>query len=175
MAETTSRAELERQLDATTDLIKRRIDALGGEVQSLRSTIRDAIFENPLLSVGAAMAAGLVVGLIFGGRKKDPFRTDAYHRALVEEYLDAVAREARQAVARGKEPGVAVREALRDRVPLIVLESGGRGSGGMLRLVFDLLLKTSVGFFMSSTLDRLNEDLGLDQKIADSIPTPPRD
>jgi len=172
MAETTSRAELERQLEATTDLIKRRIDALGGEVQSLRSTIRDAIFDNPLLSVGAALAAGLVVGVVFGGRKKDPFRTDAYQRALVEEYLDAVAREARQAVARGKEPGVAVREALRDRVPLIVLESGAGGSAGMLRQIFDLLLKSSVGFFMSSTLDRLNEDLGLDQKIADSIPTP---
>lgn len=170
MADKPSRSDLERQLEATTDHIKRRLDALGGEVGSLRYTVRDALRDNPLVAVGGAVAAGLVVGLILGGRGKDPFRADNYRRALVEEYVDAVAREARQAVAGGKEPGVAVREALRDRVPLVVLEDTGGGTVGALRQIFDLLLKTSVGFLMSTVLDRVNETLELDRRIADSIP-----
>lgn len=175
MAENVSRSDLERQLEDTTTLIKQRIDALGDEAQSLRTTLRDALFDNPLLSVGGAVLAGLVVGWLLGGRRKDPFRTEGRRRALVEEYIDAVVQEARQAVARGREPGVAVREALSDRVPLIVLEDLGGGSSGITRQIFDLLLKSSVGFFMSSTLDRLNEDLELDRRIADSIPTPSAD
>ena len=115
---------VEKELQLKEDQIEQRLLALQEEVATVGPTIRKALLNHPLVSVGGALLAGLVVGLIFGGKKRrnDGFGAAAGHRALVDHYVDAVVEEARHRVAKGQDVDEAVHAALKDRVPLIVYE-----------------------------------------------------
>ncbi len=161
----TKKEDVERQLREAAGQVEARVAALQEEVATIGPALRKALFEHPLFSVGGALLAGLAVGLLFGGRKRpaDPFGGQASHRALVEGYLDAVMAEARHRLAQGAEAGEAVREALADRVPLIVYEPGeaaGR-SGSLLRQVLDVTLKTALGFGIKVGFDFLTKSIDL--------------
>ena len=79
-------------------------------------------------------------------------RLGVTHRRLVDEYVDALVDDVRYAVTKGRDPDAAVREAVQDRVPLIIYDHGTDAqSPGVLRTFFDLLLKTATGFGISSS------------------------
>jgi hypothetical protein len=63
-------AEAEARLEAQSALIQARLDALQQEVMTTGDAVKQAVAENPWVSVGGGAAAGLVVGLVFGGSKK---------------------------------------------------------------------------------------------------------
>lgn len=72
MSSSPSKADVEARLQDTADSITGRLDALQEEAASTGLSIRDWIAENPLKSVGAMLAAGLVVGGLFGGGRSKP-------------------------------------------------------------------------------------------------------
>jgi hypothetical protein len=124
---TLTRDEVEAQLQRTEASINRHVSALEDEVDTLGPSIKGAIFDSPLVSVGGALVAGLAVGLLFGGSRKS--KTSARQlavQALVNQYIDLIVAEAQEAVDRGDDPEAAVREALDGRVPMVVVnhESG---------------------------------------------------
>lgn len=144
--------ELKSEIAKKQQHIQMRLDSLQDEVLTLGDSAKRAVLDNPLVGVGGALAAGLLVGLIFGKRK--PFNAENRHRELVEHYLDAVADATQKAVVKGKQPGEAVRDALQDRTPLIVYETPENKSG-ILYKTLDLLLTTAVGFAVKTGFDHL--------------------
>lgn len=150
-----SRTELEDQLRGRHDAIKARIEALQHEVVTTGAALKDAVARNPFVMVGGAVAAGLVVGLLFGGRRRGRIDTGTTaHQALVRHYLDAVVEDVRHARARGVDTDEAVAEALRDRVPLIVYAPQAPHSRrGMLGEFFVMALQTGLGFAAKAAAD----------------------
>lgn len=144
-----TKEEVAQQLDKRSASINLRLDALQGEVATAGEAVREAVFRNPLLSVGGMLVAGLVVGLIVGKRRD---RLGETHAALLERYLDVVGEEVRRAVRRGRDADEAVREALQGRAPVIVYEAPER-SEGFIKQSLDLVLKTAMGFAVKAALD----------------------
>jgi ElaB/YqjD/DUF883 family membrane-anchored ribosome-binding protein len=121
------KADVEARLHETAEAMSGRLSSIQDEVESTGLSVRNWIANNPLKSVGGMLAAGLAVGLVFGGGRS---RRRQRHRDLIENYLDAVRTEVETAVDRGEEPGAALQEALRDRVPMIVYSGEEERSGG---------------------------------------------
>ncbi len=165
MEKETHKISIERQLASKEEQIKRRIDGLEGEIVSTPAAVRAAIRKNPWLGVGAAVAAGVVVGLIFSGRKKKSAIPPA-HQALVEGYITAVADEVGKGLRRGKDPDDVVRKSLHRRVPVIIYapETGDQHVGeraGFLRQLGDLTLKTALGFAVKTAIDFFTASLNV--------------
>ncbi len=150
-----SRAEVEAELHDRSDDINRRIDALEAEVSTAGTSIKEDLLGHPLVSLGGAALAGLAVGLLLGGwrRRRRKRRYARSHRALIDTYLDAVSREVRRAIGRGRTPEQAVREALRDRTPLIIQRTYEEDEQGAFREGFDLFIKTIFSWFVRSAVD----------------------
>ncbi|HET6568564.1 MAG TPA: hypothetical protein VFG50_11420 [Rhodothermales bacterium] len=154
------------QLDARSEEITRRLDAIQQEVSTTGQSVRTAVSDNPLLSVSGAVAAGLLVGLLFGGSKKSPKRkggnAEQRYRALIDEYIQSIVEEADGAARSGKDSMKAVRRALRDRVPLIVYSNAGANpQRGFVGEGFDLAYKTALGFAVKFGIDFLASKLKL--------------
>lgn len=153
--------------------IEGHLEALQEEVTTIAPSIGKAIFENPLVSVGGALVAGLVVGLLFGGRKrpKPDLSLKGTHRVLVERYLDALIDETRYRMAKGAEAGEAVRAALADRVPLIVYEGDAEKRTGVLSQTFDMVVKTALGFGVKLALDYITSNMEIPDLLEDEEET----
>ncbi len=165
MEKETSKSRIERQLASKEEQIKLRIDGLENEIVSTPAALKAAIRKNPWLGIGAAVATGTLVGLIFGGRKKGSSVPPAHH-ALIEGYINAVAGEVRRGVRRGKDPEDVVRKILHDRTPVVVyaperVERAGSERTGFLREVGDLTLKTALGFAVKTAIDFFTASLNL--------------
>jgi len=65
-----TRESIEAQLQDKSRQISRRLNELGGEVTSAGSSL-GKLAEPPLVCVGGSILAGLVVGLLFGGRRRN--------------------------------------------------------------------------------------------------------
>lgn len=155
-------ADVERELNQKKDQIEQRLAALQEEVTTVGPSIRDAVFKHPLVSVGGALLAGLVVGLLAGGKKrpKDAFGAGANHRALVDHYVGAIVEEARHRMADGQDADEAVRAALQERVPLIVYEvPEAAGRPGMVSQLMSLALRQLLPLGIQMGMQYLNGTL----------------
>ena len=153
MPESSTKAEVEARLRGATAAIRDHIDAIEEEVATTGTALRQYLRKNPLVSVGGALAAGLLVGWLLGGRGR---RLSRAHRRLVEHYVDAMRDEVRAAVADGAEVGEAVQEAFRNRTPLIVYGEADDG-GGFLRQAFNLTLSAAVPLVVRGLLEGMIE------------------
>lgn len=161
------KADVEAQLNETAEAMSGRLDSIRDEVESTGVSIRNWVANNPLKSVGGMLAAGLAVGVLFGGGRSR--RRRRRHQELVEEYLEALRAEVETAVDRGEEPGPALQKALRDRVPMIVYsEEAGRSGGGWTRLLGDsarIVFRTGVSLFARDILEGLLANTDIDELI----------
>ncbi|WP_397547364.1 hypothetical protein ABUL39_02980 [Rhodothermus marinus] len=158
-----SRAEVEAALQAKAQEIEADLEALQEEVRQLGRSFRAALWNHPLVSVGGSLVAGLLVGWVLGGlgRRRRP-RLSKTHRALVSAYLEALVAEARKAVRRGRDPEQAIRKALEERVPLIIVqENDNTSEKGVLRSIGGAVLGL-VGSAVSVALSRVLADALLD-------------
>jgi ElaB/YqjD/DUF883 family membrane-anchored ribosome-binding protein len=153
-----TRDQLEAQLLERRASMQARIDALQDEVESTGLALHDAVERRPFAAVGASVAAGLVVGLLFGGRRHRR-KGAASHRALIEQYIDTLVAEVRHAVARGKDADKAVAAALKNRVPLIVFSPRDGARPGLLRDVYAMMLQTALGFGLKAAADFITHRL----------------
>lgn len=116
------RADVEARLQETAEAMSNRLSHLGEEISTTRTSLRDWVARNPWKSVGGMLAAGVTLGMLFGGDGKK--RT---HHELLDQYIEALRAEVDEAVRGGESPGQALEKALRDRAPLVVYEQGDRG------------------------------------------------
>lgn len=115
-----TRADVEARLRETVEAMSDRFDSLQEEVSTTGTSLRDWVARNPLKSVGGMLAAGVAVGVLFGGRRS----RGAEHSELLDQYIQALRAEVTDAIASGDTPGEALEKALQGRAPLVVYREG---------------------------------------------------
>ncbi len=163
--------ELRAALDARAQQISRRFEAIQEEAARVPEQVGEAIARSPLVSVGVCLGAGLAVGLLIGGIGKKKSRVPAAHQALVDDYLDALADEARLLIKKGEDAGRAIRRALGKHTPIVVTMGGKADDDdqkGFMRTAVDMAAKTAFGFVTKVALDKLMVLSGL-ADLDDSI------
>lgn len=170
-----SKADVESRLHQTAEAMSDRLSSIQEEVSSTGVSLRKWIVQNPVKSVGGMLAAGLAVGVFFGGGHSRRRRKE--HAQLIDTYLDALRQEVDQAVDRGEETGPALEKALRDRVPLVVYnaEDTGRSrgaDGGLLREAGQILFSTGLSLLAREVLDSLLSSLDVGDLIEEELPDP---
>lgn len=159
------KADVEAQLRQTAEAMSGRLSSIQEEVESTGVSVRNWVANNPLKSVGGMLAAGLAVGMIFGGGRS---RRRQAHDALIDEYLQALRAEVENAVEEGDEAGAALEKALRDRVPMVVYpqdgeSSSGRGWTGVLGDGARIVFRTGLSLLARDVLESMLADANLDE------------
>lgn len=164
-----SRAEVAAALQASAQKIETDLASIQETVRQIGQSLREALWNHPLISMGGSLAAGLLVGWLLGGlgRRRQP-RLSKAHQALVSAYLEALIAEARQALRRGRDPEQAIRKALQARVPVIIVQDQGDASvpKGVLRSIGGAMLGV-VSSALSVAVSRMLADALMDAFAAD--------
>jgi len=173
MESKSNKADVESRLRQTAEAMSDRLSSIREEVSSTGVSIRDWIVRNPEKSVGGMLAAGLAVGLLFGGSRSKRRRE---HRELIDTYLDALREEAETAVEEGEEPGPALEKALRDRVPLVVYSrkgEHGRGQSGwgrhLLQESAEIIFSTGMSLLAREVIESLLSNLDVDELVDEQL------
>ena len=170
-----NKADVESRLHQTAEAMSDRMASIQEEVASTGVSVRDWIVQNPLKSVGGMLAAGLAVGVLFGGSRS---RRRKEHAALIDTYLEVLREEAETAVEEGEEPGPALEKALRDRVPLVVYNRrSGRGDarprGGWVRNLFregaEILFSTGLSLLAREAIEALLANLDVEAIVEEEL------
>lgn len=152
-----SKADVEAELRGSSDAIQDRLDAIRGEIMSTGDSLRQVLRDHPLASVGGSLLAGALIGWLVAGVGKQ--RLSRAHRALLDQYIEALRDEVRAAVADGEEVGAAVQEALRNRAPLVVYANDD-GSGSWLGQVAEMIFSTASTLFLREMVSGMMHGLG---------------
>ncbi|PSQ95787.1 MAG: hypothetical protein BRD55_09155 [Bacteroidetes bacterium SW_9_63_38] len=170
-----TKEDVESRLHQTAEAMSERLASLQDEVSSTGGELRTWIVKNPLKSVGGMLAAGLAVGVLFGGGTAKRHRKR--HAQLIDTYLDALRQEVETAVDRGEEPGPALEKALRDRVPLVVYrgaEKKGDDSGGGVRSLVQetgsIVFSTGLSLLAREVIGSLLDSFDIDEVIDEELP-----
>jgi len=158
-----SKADVKAELSGSSEAIQDRLDAIRDEITSTGSSLRRALQDHPLASVGGALMAGALIGWLVAGVGKQ--RLSRAHRRLLAQYVDALQDEVRTAVAEGAEVGAAVQEALRNRAPLIVY-ADDEGGGSWLGQTAGMIFNTASTLFLREVVSGLMHGLGGDGQPA---------
>ncbi len=164
-----TKSEVEARLRQTAETMSDRMSTLRSEVTSTGTDVRNWIVENPVKSVGGMVAAGLAVGVLFGGTRRKRRRQ---HQKLIDRYLDALTEEVDAAKARGEEPQKALDKALRDRVPLVVYtseDSKSRKEAGFVRNLFGETIEVLLSTALSITLRGVLENYLSPEELTDLV------
>lgn len=160
-----TKEEARIQLRGKSEALSRRLHALEGELSSTPQDVEGTARKNPWVAMGTAAVGGLILTGVLRRRRRKRRRREAghAHRDLVEHYIESVADEARY-LSRKKDTDAALREALEDRVPLVVYAPEGEAhrKAGLLRDLFDLVVKTSAAFAIKASIDYLTTRMDLD-------------
>jgi len=165
-----NKADVESRLEDAAEAMSERVASIQDEVSATGVSLRRWIVENPLKSTGGMLAAGLAVGLLFGGGRSARRRR---HAELVDRYLKALRAEVETAVDQGDEPGPALEKALRDRVPLVVYSEKGRSGGrgdGFFREAGDVVFSTALSLFAREAIGAVLDSFDLDAVVEDQLP-----
>lgn len=151
--------DVESRLEETAEAMSDRLSSLQEEVSTTGDSVREWIVRNPVKSIGGMLAAGLAVGLIFGGSRSNRRRR---HAELIDTYLNALRDEVEQAVDRGEAPGPALEKALQDRVPLMIYSDAeetdratGEGVGWLLREGASVVFTTGLSLLAQEVIESL--------------------
>jgi hypothetical protein len=176
-----TKAEIEAQLKAKEEDIQARLEALKNEVEHAGDDARQFAVSRPQLLAGGAIVAGILIGWYLTGRsrRKRERRMARSHNALVEQYMHALSGVVRMELADGKDIDTAVRDAMRNHLPLIVVEPGAgeeRSNGGFIREAMSFFLQTALGFASKALMDQLQSRLNLEEQVSGflgSVPEAP--
>jgi hypothetical protein len=157
MDRSSTKADVEAQLEGTREAMEDRIASIRDELSTAGSSVQETLRRYPWRSIAGALLAGLAVGWTVTGVQRRR-RLRRAHDDLVDHYLDAVRRQARQAVASGKDVDAALDDALRDHVPLVVYGSAASGdstSSGWVRRTADLFVSTALRILVRDGVQNL--------------------
>jgi len=154
-----SKADVEARLEQATDKMSDRLDSIQEEVSSTGGSIRDWLAENPLKSVGAMLAAGVAVGLIFGGsRSGRSSGSVADGDASLDDILRSAAADDWDSTHR---PVVIYRDDT----------SGDNSSSLLSRLVRnsgEIVFRTAIGLIARDVIESLLADADVDELLDDA-------
>jgi len=168
-----TKADVESRLNETAEAMSERVASIQEEVTATGVSLRDWIANNPVKSVGGMLAAGLALGVLFGGGRSARHRR---HDELVDRYLDALRAEVEEAVDRGEEPGPALEKALRDRVPMVVYTERGAGRRGrgrgrrMLGEAAEIIFSTGLSLLSREAIGSLLDTLDVEGLVDEQMP-----
>lgn len=164
-----NKSDVEARLRDTAEAMSNRFESLQDEVTSTGTDLRSWVVENPVKSVGGMLAAGLAVGLLFGGTRR---RRRRRHQKLIDQYLDALTDEIEEEAAAGEEPSQALQKALRDRVPLVVYAGSDRSDGQEAGFVRSLLgegagvvVRTALSLVARDLIESMLDDADLGEMV----------
>jgi hypothetical protein len=170
-----SKADVESRLHQTAEAMSDRLGSIQDEVSSTGGALRTWIVKNPVKSVGGMLAAGLSVGLLFGGGTSR--RRRKRHAQLIDTYLDALRQEVETAVDHGDEPGPALEKALRDRVPLVVYrgrKNSAGGNGGWAKTLIQeaggIIFSTGLSLLAREVIESLLDAVDIEDVIDQELP-----
>ena len=130
----TTASEVQRRLKEKSEQIDRHIKALRDEVAQMGPSIRESVGNHPYISLGGALAVGVVVGILLS-RPQGSGGT----AALSDAQIVQASKEAQDNVNRGVSAEDAVQTAIRKHMP--AAPGGGSTAGGeLVRLVAPLLV-----------------------------------
>ena len=176
-----NKADVESRLHQTAEAMSERLASLQDEVSSTGASLQKWIVRNPLKSVGGMLAAGVAVGLLFGGSRRRRRRKE--HAELIDTYLEALRDEVEAHVDEGQEPGPALDKALRDRVPLVVYNRRNHGSSRepsswgrhLLQEGAGIILSTGLSLFAREAIETLLASFDvegiIEEQLLDDDPT----
>ncbi|RMF60856.1 MAG: hypothetical protein D6746_06275 [Bacteroidetes bacterium] len=151
MEEQLKREEVEARLREKDEQIARRLEALRSEVTGVGAEIRRRL-ENPLVLLGVTLAGGLLVGLMVGRRRR---RRRNRGPAGLDVLADVVARDAARRLRKGAEPEEAVREALADRLQLLVpAPQAEEASEGLIRGTLRMAAHMAGGLLIRNLIEQ---------------------
>ncbi len=107
-----SAAEVQKLLKEKTRQIEKHLQALKDEVTNFTPSVRSTINKHPLVAVGGAMAAGILVGIALARQRGVP-----YSQGALDAYLAPVAATIKARMDTGESADDAVRAALRGQLP----------------------------------------------------------
>lgn len=120
-----TQSDIERKLDEKKSQIEQRLTDLQKEVTSIVPSARAVVTHHPVAALGGALAAGVIIGLLLGGKARpEPARTRR-ERALIDRHVVPILDAMRDRMATGAD----VEEALRSAVKEHVLLEGTLGKG----------------------------------------------
>lgn len=141
-----SKEEVEAQIQEQEARISRRADAIKDEVTLLEASARtragrltQQAKDNALPIGGAALGAGVLLRLLFGGRSQHvPDFSEAVQRRLTDDYVAALAASMEARLEAGEPLRKALQAELSRRAPVLLRQasdrSGGSGWGWLLGL-----------------------------------------
>lgn len=169
--------ELRAMVEARKDRLQYHLAGLESEVTMADVTlggrpVLDYVRERPLLAAGVAAGFGILAGLLYGlARREPPAEPDA-HSLWMGAYLKDLVDDAAHRVRRGADADAALRRALRQRAPVVVIEeppSATREARSSLGSAFDLVLKTAMGFGVKLAMDRLAHQLTGEEEVVSAV------
>lgn len=148
-------ATLEARLKMKQASIHEGLDRLGVSVADEKAALKDRILKNPAVGLGGALVGGVLVGLIFGGSKKDrphgPRRKN--FQAAQAAWTDSASAEIQKRLDRGDAPVEAVKDALR-HVPMVVQVDAAPPRLGLVRDVATQTLRHVLGTAMFALVSK---------------------
>lgn len=158
--------DIQREIDARADDIRRRLAALKHELTTFSDVtaagqpVLDRLRADPeravALGAGAGFALGSVSGLLAWRRRRKEVRSEGHAaRTLIASLLG----EASAAVAKGQKPEVALREWAKGKGPLVYYAPAPTPARGAVREQLDLAFKTAMGFALKAGMDQLTKKL----------------
>lgn len=169
MQKTLKRAELEEQIHGKSESIARRLEAIQQEVGGI--SVKRMLRKNPWIGLAAITAGGLLVGLLFGGRRASRGSRSTTSEALVDGYIASISDDVKRMTARGKDASHAVAEALRTRMPIVIYPTDEeRDERGFVRRTASLVFKAAAGFAVKAALDYATERIELERRMREFTP-----
>ena len=126
-------SEVQQMLKEKTRQIEQHLHALREEVSGFTPSIRETISKNPLVTVGGAVAAGVIIGMLLSRQRSDP-----YSRAMMDAYLAPIAATVKARMGTGESAEDAVRAALRSQLPMP--EAAPSVTSDLVRMLLPVLL-----------------------------------
>jgi hypothetical protein len=158
-----SKAELEAELEGSSEAIHGRLEAIQEEINTTGDSIRSWLRKHPLESVGGALVAGALAGWLLAGLGRQ--RLSRAHRELLSQYITALREEVEEAVAHGQDVGAAVQDALRSRAPLVVYDGERASSGGWIRQALGLVTDTALALIVREAISGWLEEADLEDMM----------
>jgi hypothetical protein len=183
-----SSAELRARLEQTETRLHHHVAGLRSEmtladVRVGGRPVLDHVRRQPILAAATVLGAGALTGVLWGLARREQPEIDTHEQwweAYHQDFLD----DAAHRVRRGDDPERALRQALRRRAPVVVIETGSEETDAArnkaLVSVVASVANTVLGFAIKLAMDRLAEKVTGTPEIikavdeADEAPPPAR-
>ena len=113
-----TQSDIERKLHEKKSQIEQRLTALQKEVTSIVPSARSLVTDHPFAILGGALAGGIIIGLLLGGRARPEPARIRRDRAPIDRHVVPVLDAMRDRIANGADVEDALRSALKDHLLL---------------------------------------------------------